>query len=535
MAPLPPHGGQLQQLLVADPAHDLERLPFLKLTPRQQCDIEMLLTGAFSPLTGFLGRDDYLAVLQTCRLADGTLWPIPVTLDVPHDMLAALGGADRLLLLDAELYPVAVLEAGEAWQPDRVREARILYGTDDPMHPGVASLLHDTAPYYLSGRLRGIRLPVCRFQAGFRLPPAAMRALLERTGSAHATAFWPETLADLATLQHASAISGTGSLLVFFSTSGAVPAAVPARTMALSLAAALPDVGAMQRVNYCNLPLWRRPAGSRDTISRAIVSQNYGASRFRMPVIDDPLFTDATPEKTSGWQQTQALLLEQAQHELGIKFVKPPQDYSAKTHGSSVSPEIGALFRHAGPARGRGFTLFLTGISGAGKSSLAHALAETLECRYRRAVTVLDGDYSRRLLTNDLSAAPEHQRLNVLRHAFIASEITRHGGIAVCALVAPDAQARLEARRVVERAGRFIEIHVAAPVAVCEARDRKGIYSRSKAGLLGGIATHGDYYAVPSRAEIVADSARDDIETLTRQVIDYLTAQALLDRKSEVP
>ncbi|MBI4190729.1 MAG: adenylyl-sulfate kinase [Betaproteobacteria bacterium] len=512
-----------------EPPADLERLPFLKLTPRQQCDVEMLLTGAYSPLEGFLGRDDYLAVLQTCRLADGTLWPIPATLDITHDTLAALGGADRLLLLDAELYPVAVLEAGEIWQPDRAQEARILYGTDDPTHPGVAFLLHDTAPYYLSGRLRGIRLPVCRFQADFRLPPAAMRALLAQAGSAHGMAFWPETPADLAALQHASAIPRAGNLLLFFSASGAVPAVVPGRTLALNLAAALPRLNAAQRVSYCNLPLWRRPAGGRDLVLRAIVSQNYGASHFRVPVTGDSLSADGAAEKT-GWQQAQALLLKHARRELEIAFVNVPQAVAPKTGVSSATPEIDALFHHGGSSRGSGFALFLTGLSGAGKSSLAHALAETLECRYRRAVTVLDGDYSRQLLTSDLTAAPEHQRLNVLRHAFIASEITRHGGIAVCALVAPDAQARLEARRLVERAGRFIEIHVAAPVAVCAARDRKGIYSRTKAGLLGAIGMHGEDYAVPSGPEIVADSARDDVATLTQQVIDYLMAHALLDR-----
>lgn len=528
---LPPaHGGPLQQLLLAEPPANLERLPFLKLTPRQQCDVELLLTGAFSPLAGFLGRDDYLAVLQTCRLADGTLWPIPVMLDVPHDTLTALGGADRLLLLDAELYPVAVLEAGEVWQPDRAQEARILYGTDDPVHPGVASLLHDTAPYYLSGRLLGIRLPVCRFQADFRLPPAATRVLLGQAGSTHGMAFWPQTPADLATLQHASATFGAGSLLLFFSTFGAVPAAVPGRSMALCLAAALPRLRVAQRVSYCNIPLWRWPAGSRDMVSRAIVSQNYGASYFGMPVTGDAPAADGVVEKT-GWRQAQATLLEHAQRELGIAFVDVPRTLAPETHASNAIPEIDAFLHPGRSDRGPGFTLFLTGLSGAGKSSLAHALAETLECRYRRAVTVLDGDYSRQLLTSDLTATPEHQRLNVLRHGFIASEITRHGGIAICALVAPDADARKEARRMVERTGRFIEIHLAAPASVCAERDQKGIYSRIKAGLPGEIWAHADHYAVPTRPELVADSARHDIATLTQQVIDYLTTRALLARK----
>ena len=537
---LPPaHGGQLQQLMLPEPPAGLERLPFLKLSPRQQCDVEMLLTGAFSPLEGFLGRDDYLAVLQTGRLADGTLWPLPIVLDVDAATLAALKSKDQLLLLDAELYPVAVLQLRDMWQPDRAREAKILYGSDDPAHDGVRHLLYATASHCVSGRLLGIRLPACRFQSRFRTTPDAQRTALENGGHGNCLAwfaFEPPVRDRIDRLNLQLAACNAVQLLLLHSPHVTPIAAPPARVTAHCLAALQPRLAEFVRVSYCSVPLWPRWAGARELIWHAIICQNFGAGHY---LIDETgavaaLGDGQRPPATRLDQE----LLEHARRELAIRFVAgddPGQlpferAVAATAAGNEAGtgqqyPEVAEILRHRG---GRGFTLFLTGLSGAGKSSLAHALAERLETGYGRAVTVLDGDYSRLLLTSDLGAAPSDQLGNVQRHAFVAAEVTRHGGIAIVALVAPYAAARAGARRVVEPWGGFIEVYLSAPAPVCENRDQKGIYARAKGGYFGDNANIADRYQAPESPDIVADSMRYDTETLAEQIIEGLVARGYL-------
>jgi sulfate adenylyltransferase len=146
-----PHGGKLVELL-AGPERAAElRLasrdwPSWDLTPRQLCDLELLLNGGFSPLRGFLTRRDYEAVCATMRLADGTLWPVPVVLDVPEAVAVTLGAGASLALRDPEGVPLAVLRVDDVWRPDRDAEARAVYGTTDREHPGVAHLLDRTHP-----------------------------------------------------------------------------------------------------------------------------------------------------------------------------------------------------------------------------------------------------------------------------------------------------------------------------------------------------------------------------------------------------
>lgn len=525
---LPPvHGGQLKQQILAEPPANLERLPFLKLTPRQQCDVEMLLCGAFSPLEGFLGRDDYLAVLQDARLADGTLWPLPVMLDVDGPTLAAIRSEDSLLLLDAELYPVAVLELRDAWQPDRTREARMLYGTDDVRHDGVRHLLHETASHYLSGRLRGIRLPACRFQTRYRATPAAQRAVLADAAGREALGWLacaPPGSGEVARLAAQLAVSNADHLLVLHSEHMTPAGAPPARVTAHCLEAMLPRLATYARVSYCNIALWPRWSGAREIVRHAIVCQNYGARHY-VVAENCAVATLAAGQRAEGMPIDRELL-EQARRELAVRFVAPKDEPAA---ADSMLPEVSAILRRRSmPHTGRGCALLLTGLSGAGKSSLAHALAERLESGFGRAVTLLDGDYSRRLLTSDLGGLPADQMTNVRRHAYVAAEVVRHGGIAVVALVAPDAAARAEARHMIEPHGGFLEVYLSASARVCEARDIKGIYARVKGGLLGEVTNIADKYQMPSRPDIVADSARCATVALVEQIVDDLGARGYL-------
>jgi sulfate adenylyltransferase len=537
--PPPAHGGRLKQLLLPDVPHDLERLPFLKLTPRQQCDVEMLMSGAFSPLDGFAGRDDYLAVLQTGRLADGTLWPVPVVFDVERAALDTIGRADGVLLLDAELHPVAVLRPREAWQPDRTREAKILFGTDDPRHAGARALLHETAPHYLGGRIHGLRLPVCRYLAEHRCAPAEHRRRSERDGFTSCLAVMPRHplyRAGVDALVRALASAGAERLMLLHNPDCPAGGAPSGRVTARALIAVLPRLSERGRATYCRFGLLSRSGGVREAICQALVAQNYGATHI---MLDAARHADRAHDAGS---RLAAELLAAASRELEIAIMEAGDgaarlDQRVRTvieadeHAALqlAFPEEIAVLRRSRHDAASGFALFLTGLSGAGKSSLAHFLADCIEDRFGRQATVLDGDYSRALLTSDLTAAPADRRRNVERHAYVAGEIVRHGGIAICALVAPEAAQRAAARAMIEPHGRFVEIYLAAPAGVCMARDDKGIYDRGRTGALGvAPPALGKGYEAPLDPEITLDSARDTVAELAARVLDYLAARRLL-------
>ena len=158
------HGGVLKNLYLDAAAAapfktQAQTYPSWDLTPRQLCDLELLLNGGFSPLDGFLNQSDYDRVVAELRLGDGTLWPIPITLDVSEAFAGQIGGGSRVALRDAEGVLLAVLEVGDVWRPDKAHEAQQVFGTDDDAHPGVFHLRHRTGPVYVGGRLYGIEPP----------------------------------------------------------------------------------------------------------------------------------------------------------------------------------------------------------------------------------------------------------------------------------------------------------------------------------------------------------------------------------------
>jgi sulfate adenylyltransferase len=404
-------------------------------------------------------------------------------------------------------------------------------------------LLHDTASHYLSGKLEGVRLPVCRYLGGHRTTPAQQRELLERDGAVACLAAMPRNplyRAGVVALARAVAASRADHLLLLQNPDCPPLGALPGRVTARCLMAVLPRLERLARPTYCRFARWPRFAGSREAVWSAIVAQNYGATHMLLPDIaaDDP---QAAPAHRSRQSEE---LLEAARRELAIRLVGAGPGASMaggqirtviEAGGEAAlracfSEEIEILETHHRRGSARGFALLLTGLSGAGKSSLAHALADRLERGFGRAVTVLDGDYSRYLLASDLTGVREDHRRNVARHALVAAEIVRHGGTVICALVAPEAAARADARAAVECNGRFIEIYLAASAATCRERDQKGIYARGRAGLLGiAPPALGDGYEVPEHPEIIADSANHGVEELTAQVIEYLIAQRLVE------
>lgn len=564
-----PHGGVLKErYLPADEAEALKQrignLPSVDLNTRQLCDLELLLNGAFSPLEGFLGRLDYNRVLDEMRLADGTLWPMPITLDVGEALAAQLSAGSEVALRDSQGVPLAVLEVDDIYWPDRLEEARKVFGTTDRAHPGVAELLERTAPINLGGKVYGIQRPAHYDFSELRDSPRSLRQWFTDNGWSRIVAFQTRNPMHRAhrelTLRAAEQVGA--KLLIQPSVGRTKPGDVDHYTRVRCYRALLPQYP-QDSVKLSLLPLAMRMGGPREALWHAIIRKNYGASHFIVGR------DHAGPGKDSHGQPfydpfAAQRLLAQHQEELGIEMVAfPAMVYAANRdayipstevtevdevrdisgtqlrkhlhEGTEIPtwfsfPEVVKILRERHPVHApRGFALFFTGLSGAGKSTIAQAVIAQLLEQGSRPVTVLDGDEVRKHLSRGLGFSREDRDANVTRIAYVASQIVRHGGIAVCAPIAPYTAARREARKLVEAHGEFIEIHVATALEVCEARDRKGLYAQARAGKIAHFTGISDPYEVPEAPELRVDGGSAEPVVLARQILALLRNKGLID------
>ncbi|WP_266168187.1 bifunctional sulfate adenylyltransferase/adenylylsulfate kinase [Dyella subtropica] len=565
---IPPHGGTLKELYLSPAEAEVLKqhsasLLALDLNTRQLCDLELLLNGAFSPLEGFLTERDYQGVVEELRLVDGTLWPIPIALDVSEDFAAQLTAGREIALRDTQGVPLAVLEVQDIYRPDLEHEARQVFGTLDRAHPGVAELLERTQPVYLGGRLRGIQPPVHYDFAELRDTPRYLRQWFEDNGWSRIVAFQTRNPMHRAhrelTLRAAQKVGA--KLLIQPSVGRTKPGDVDHYTRVRCYRALLPQYPA-DSAKLSLLPLAMRMGGPREAVWHAIIRKNYGASHFIVGRDHAGPGNDSNGKPFYGPFEAQQLL-ERYQDELGIQVVPfPAMVYAANRdtyvpstevaadddvrdisgtqlrrhlhEGSEIPswfsfPEVVRILRERHPAQApKGFALFFTGLSGAGKSTIAQALVSQLLEHTSRAVTVLDGDEVRRHLSRGLGFSREDRAANVTRIGYVASEIVRHGGIAVCAPIAPYADARAEARNLVEAHGDFIEIHVATALEVCEARDRKGLYAQARAGKIAHFTGISDPYEVPEQPELRVDGNGAAPGVLAQHILGLLRDRGLL-------
>ena len=563
-----PHGGVLKELYL--PPAEAEalklrsaRLPGVDLDTRQLCDLELLLSGAFSPLEGFLGRRDYDRVVEELRLADGTLWPIPITLDVDEDFAAQLSAGSEVALRDSQGVPLAVLEVHDVYWPDRLHEAKRVFGSTDRLHPGVAELLDRTKPVALGGRVRGIQRPAHYDFDELRDTPRSLRAWFAANGWSRIVAFQtrnPMHRAHRELTQRAAQQVGA-RLLIQPSVGRTKPGDVDHYTRVRCIRALLPQYPA-DSVKLSLLPLAMRMGGPREALWHAIIRKNYGASHFIVGRDHAGPGRGSNGQPFYGPFEAQQLL-ERHQDELGIRIVPfPAMVYAANRdaylpstevtaeddvrdisgtqlrghlyEGSEIPawysfPDVVKILRERHPAHApRGFALFFTGLSGAGKSTIAQAVIAQLLEHTSRPVTVLDGDEVRKHLSRGLGFSREDRAANVTRIGYVASEIVRHGGIAVCAPIAPYADARAESRALVEAHGDFVEIHVATTLEVCEARDRKGLYAQARAGKITQFTGISDPYEAPEQPELRIDGNAAEPAVLARQVLALLRNKGLI-------
>jgi sulfate adenylyltransferase len=568
-----PYGGVLQNLVVADARaaqlkNDSQGFPAVTLMQRQLCDIELLMNGAFSPLRGFMTQETYESVMEKMRLPGGLPWSLPITLDVPDGIAEKLETGGYLGLNDAEGFMLAVLRVAGKWKPDKKREARLVYGTDSLNHPGVRFLFEQTHANYVGGDVEGIQLPMHYDFETLRDTPEELRHLFEKQGWRRVVAFntgkpMHRLHRDL-TLRAAK--EAQANILLH-------PVVGMTKPGDLHYYARVHCYQAIRRHYPHNLamlsllPMAVRMAGPREALLNAIVRQNYGCSHF----IVGPEHA-APPEVRFGGERfypryaAQEMVEQyQDQDELAIRMIPvkemqyaPDTDqfvpvelvekggikgaqfsekelYNHLAHNLEIPawysfPEVIAELRRIYPPRSKqGLTLFFTGLSGSGKSTLAKILYAKFIEAGGRPVTLLDGDVVRHNLSSELGFSKAHRDLNIRRIGFVASEITKNGGVAICAPIAPYGATRRDVRELIEQHGAFIEIHVATPLEVCESRDRKGLYAKARKGLIPEFTGVSDPYETPENPEIRIDTTSLSPAQAAQEVFLYLLREGYLD------
>jgi sulfate adenylyltransferase len=561
-----PYGGKLVNLVT--PAEQREALmaeanqyPMFQISDRNLCDLELLAVGGFSPLNRFMGQADYQRVLTEMRLADGTLFPIPITLTIDKEDLPTRG--EWLTLCDSRRYVIAMMRLEEVFRWDPTREARLVLGTTDHRHPLVPEMGH-WGDLCISGELRVINPPKYYDFVDLRRTPAQTRELLSGMGSETVVAFQTRNpmhrVHEALTKRAAERVAG--SLLIHPVVGLTKPGDVDHYTRVRVYKTLVENYYDDYNVVLGLLPLAMRMAGPREALWHALIRRNYGATHFVVGRDHAGPGTDSSGNPFYGAYEAQQMMA-QYRDELEVDavtfrelvYLEDQDDYVSAEDagengkalfisGTQVREEYLAkgralpswftrektadILRESYPPRNKqGLCLWFTGLSGSGKSTIANALTPMLLERGRQA-TVLDGDVVRTHLSKGLGFSREDRDTNILRIGFVAGEIARHNGTVICAAISPYRNTRSEARKMVGEE-RFVEIYVNTPLEVCEERDVKGLYARARRGEIKGFTGIDDPYEAPEDAELVLNTVDRTPEENARAIVTYLEERGFLN------
>lgn len=563
-----PYGGKLVNLVVNGEEREAllaraAKLPSIKITMRNLCDLELLATGGFSPLTTFMGKSDYVRVLHEMRLTDGTLWPLPITLTVDPKELPIVG--EEIVLRNATNDIIAIMTLDEVYHWDPQTEAILAYGTTDPKHPMISEMARWNK-VCISGPLKVINLPKYYDFVELRRTPAEVRSLLEEMGHDNVVAF--QTRNPLhrihEELTKRAAAQVNGSLLIHPVVGMTKPGDVDHYTRVRTYKALVENYYDANTTLLSLLPLAMRMAGPKEGLLHAIVRRNHGANHFIVGRDHAGPGNDSSGKPFYGPYDAQEMMKEH-ESELGVKMVPfemlvylpdedryveqkdvPPGARTLNISGTQVRDEYLAkgkllpewftrsetaeILRQAYPPRHQqGFCIWFTGLSGAGKSATTQILAELL-LEYGRQTTVLDGDVVRTHLSKGLGFSKEDRDTNILRIGFVAGEIVRHGGAVICAAISPYRAARNEARKMVGE--NFIMVYMDTPVEICEQRDVKGLYAKARQAMQEGkpmgFTGVDDPYEPPIDPEITLSGYGSTPEENARKIIAYLIEKGYL-------
>ncbi|MBX2885115.1 MAG: bifunctional sulfate adenylyltransferase/adenylylsulfate kinase [Granulosicoccus sp.] len=563
-----PHGGQLVDLYLNESAAELEQAqaaeyPSWDLTQRQLCDLDLLTNGAYSPLTGFLTETDYYSVCNDMRLSSGVLWPMPIVLDVSEEFAEKIELGQRIALRDPEGVLLATMQVDSMFRPDKSHEAESVYGTVDETHSGVHYLMHSTGPVYLGGPVQGVEPQTHYDFKLLRDTPSELRGRFRKLGWRRVVAFQTRNPLHRAhqELTFRAAREVQANLLIQPVVGMTKPGDINHFTRVRCyehVLAEYPD----QTTTLSLLNLAMRMAGPREALWHAIIRKNYGCTHFIVGRDHAGPGDDKNGNPFYGPYDAQELY-QKHEKELDITMVPfkmmvyvenkaqyVPADETESTDtvlnisGTefrrrlregldipdwfSYSRVVEELRRAYPPKDKQGFTIFFTGLSGSGKSTIANALMVKLLEDGRRPVTLLDGDVVRKHLSSELTFSKEHRDLNIQRIGYVASEITKNGGIAICAPIAPYARTRASVRSSIESMGGFLEIHVATSLEECERRDRKGLYKLAREGKITEFTGISDPYEAPENPELVINTEDLSPDLAAHQIMLKLENMGLI-------
>ena len=541
------------------------KLSHIVLTERQLCDLELILNGGFNPLKSFLSRADYESVIKNMRLENGRLWPIPIMLDVKkEDLEINIKLNKKITLRDKEGFLIAIIKIKEIWKPDKKEEAKLIYGTNDINHPGVKQLFNKTNDYYISGPIENAVFPHHYDFQLLRHTPIELRHKFDKMGWKKIVAFQTRNPMHRAHKEIAfkAAIENDANLLIHPVVGQTKEGDVNHFTRVRCYQEILNHFP-MGTTTLSLLPLAMRMAGPKEALWHAIIRKNYGCTHLIIGRDHAGPGNDKNGNPYYGAYDAQELLIKY-EKEIGIKmvpfkmmvFVKEKNKYYEITKvpknctslnisgtefrqkledGDNIPnwfsyPEVVKELRKAYPEKTKqGFTLFFTGLSGSGKSTIANGVLSKLLEKGDRKTTLLDGDIVRTHLSSELGFSKEHRDINVKRIGYVASEITKNGGIAICAPIAPFEGPRLENRNLIQQYGKYFEIYISTSVEECTKRDTKGLYAKALAGELKGFTGINDPYESPENPDLKIDTEHMTPEQSVQEVILFLEKKGLIN------
>ncbi|MGA9130661.1 MAG: bifunctional sulfate adenylyltransferase/adenylylsulfate kinase [Candidatus Sulfotelmatobacter sp.] len=569
-----PHRGELINLItqperIAELKAHSKEWPSWDLTGRQLCDLELLITGAFSPLQGFMTRVDYEGVCHNMRLANGVLWPMPIILDVTEEFAKKLiPGTSRVALRDPEGVMLAVLHVEDVWQPDRNAEAQAVFASTSAAHPGADYAINKANPWYVGGKIEATQIPFHYDFRNLRLTPAEVRAEFARVGWRRVVAFQTRNPMHRAHVELAfrAAKQVEANLLIHPVVGMTKPGDVDYYTRVRCYQLLLSKFP-QSTAKLSLLPLAMRMGGPREAIWHALIRKNHGCTHFIVGRDHAGPGKDTDGKPFYGPYEAQEFF-KKHEADIGVTMVPfnmmvyledqdkyVPDDEVKKgdrvlnisgtelrqrlNEGREIPawftyPEVVAELRRSFPPRHKqGVTIFFTGLSGSGKSTIANVLMTKFLETGGRPVTLLDGDLVRKHLSSELGFSKEHRDINIRRIGYVASEITKNGGIAICAPIAPYDATRKHVRQMIEPHGGFILVYVATSVDVCEQRDRKGLYAKARAGILKEFTGISDPYEVPDDAEVVINTSELSPEEAAQEIILHLEREGFVGTTAE--
>ena len=511
------------------------------LSDRQLCDCEMILDGSFNPLNQFMTEDDYKSVLHNMRLTNGKLFPIPIVLDVTREFANGLKIADRIILREKEGFKIAFMLIESIWEPDLNHEANQLYGTNDILHPAVDYLFNIGGGIYLGGKIEKISMPNHYDYRQYRMSPSKVKEQCQKRGWSKIVAFQTRNPLHRAHIEMTlKSIKEENAGLLLHPVVGLTkPGDVDHYTRVRCYEHVInkyPNNSAILAL----LPLAMRMGGPREALLHALIRKNYGCTHIIIgrdhagpgndskgkPFYEpyeaqeligkfiDEIGIDMIPFKFMVYmpKEKKYKSLDEIPKEAYYETISGTELRNILDKGEEIPnwftyPEVALELKISRPPLyKRGFTIFFTGLSGSGKSTIANGLLIKLLEEGTRPVTLLDGDIVRTHLSSELGFSKKHRSLNVQRIGFVASEITKNGGIAICAPIAPYSKDRNINRQLISKVGGYVEIYVNTSIQKCEERDSKGLYKLAREGKLKEFTGVSDPYEIPQSPNIIINS-----------------------------